>query len=270
MCEVQGYAYAAYRAGGKIARLLGDADADVLDLKAERLRQRFENAFWVERLGTYALALDGAGRPGEVRSSNAGQLRMPGIVSQERARRVAAGRRDPAMFTGWGVRTLAATEARYNPMSYHNGSVWPHDNALIALGMARMGLRAEALRLLEAMTAASAAMDLHRLPELFCGFPRRPGQGPTSYPVACAPQAWAAASIPGLLQACLGISFEPDARALQFSHPVLPSFVTSLYLHDLPLGGSRVSVLLRRLHEELSVSVVDRAGQHDIRVVTTA
>ncbi len=269
LCEVQGYAYAAYRAGAEIARLLGCADAAALDAKAERLRQAFEAAFWVERLGTYALALDGAGRPCEVRSSNAGQLLMTGIVSPERARRVASGMMDPALFTGWGIRTLAATEARYNPMSYHNGSVWPHDNALIALGMARMGLRAEAVRLLEALTAASAAMDLHRLPELFCGFHRRPGQGPTSYPVACAPQAWAAASVPGLVQACLGISFDPAAHALHFSYPVLPASVTSLSLHNLSLGGSRVSVLVRRLNEELSVSVLERSGEQDVRVITT-
>ena len=125
-------------------------------------------------------------------------------------------------------------------MSYHNGSVWPHDNALIALGMARMGLRAEAVRLLEAMCAAADAMDLSRLPELFCGFHRRPGQGPTSYPVACAPQAWATACIPGLVQACLGISFDPAAHALHFNYPVLPPFLTSLYFNNVTLGGSRV------------------------------
>ena len=269
LCEVQGYAYAAYRAGAMIARHLGEPSAARLDGKAERLRQAFEGAFWCERLGTYALALDGEGRQCQVRSSNAGQLLMTGIASPERAARVASGMMDPASFTGWGIRTLAASEARYNPMSYHNGSVWPHDNALIALGMARMGLRAEAARLLEAMWAASTAADLHRLPELFCGFHRRPGQGPTSYPVACAPQAWAAASVPGFVQACLGITFDPASHALHFNHPVLPAFLDTLYLRDLTLAGSRVSVLVRRLHEELSVSVVDRAGERDIRVVTT-
>ncbi len=236
LCEVQGYAYAAYRAGAGIARRLGQPERGCLEAEAERLRAAFEAAFWCERLGTYALALDGAGRPCEVRSSNAGPLLMTGIVSPERARRVASGMMDPAMFTGWGIRTLAASEARYNPMSYHNGSVWPHDNALIALGMARMGLRAEAVRLLEAMFAASAAMDLHRLPELFCGFHRRPGQGPTSYPVACAPQAWAAASLPGLVQACLGISFDPAAHALHLQPPGAAASWTSLQLHNLALG----------------------------------
>ena len=271
LCEVQGYAYAAFRAGAAIARRLGEDEGGVaaaLDDRAEQLRQAFEAAFWCERLGTYALALDGAGRRCEVRSSNAGQLLMTGIVSLERARRVASGMMDPTFFTGWGIRTLASNEARYNPMSYHNGSVWPHDNALIALGMARMGLRAEAVRLLEAMCAAADAMDLSRLPELFCGFHRRPGQGPTSYPVACAPQAWATACIPGLVQACLGISFDPAAHALHFNYPVLPPFLTSLYFNNVTLGGSRVSVLVRRLHEELSVSVVARSGPRDIRVIT--
>ncbi len=269
LCEVQGYAYAAYRAGAAIARQLGGGGADGLDAMAEQLRVAFEDAFWCERLGTYALALDGEGRQCQVRSSNAGQLLMTGIASLERARRVASGMMGPAFFTGWGIRTLAANEARFNPMSYHNGSVWPHDNALIALGLARMGLRAEAVRLLEALCAASNAMDLHRLPELFCGFHRRPGQGPTSYPVACTPQAWATACLPGMVQACLGISFDPAAHALHFDNPGMPAFLTSLSMQNLTLGGSRVSVQVRRLHDELSVSVTGRSGERDIRVVTT-
>ncbi len=269
LCEVQAYAYAAYRAGAAIARQLGEPSAAGLDASAERLRVAFEAAFWCERLGTYALALDGEQRQCEVRSSNAGQVLMTGIASRERAARVVSGMMDPAFFTGWGIRTLAANEARFNPMSYHNGSVWPHDNALIALGMARMGFRAEAVRLLEAMWAASTAMDLHRLPELFCGFHRRPGQGPTSYPVACAPQAWAAASLPGLMQACLGISFDPAGHALIFDQPMLPASLDTLCLRNLSLGESRVSVLVRRLHTQLSVSVLDREGDRDIRVVTT-
>ena len=268
LCEVQGYAYAAYRAAAAIAPLTG-ANAAMFAQKAERLRVAFEGAFWCERLGTYALALDGEGRQCQVRSSNAGQLLMTGIVAPDRAQRVAAGMMGPAFFTGWGIRTLAATEARYNPMSYHNGSVWPHDNAMIALGMARMGLRQEAVRLLEAMSAAACATELYRLPELFCGFHRRPGQGPTSYPVACAPQAWAAACIPGLVQACLGIQFDPAGHALHFVKPVLPSFVDVLSLSNIGLNGSRISVLVRRLCDELSVSVVDRKGDRCIRVVTT-
>ena len=271
LCEVQGYVYAAHLAGARIARRIGDAaQAASREVQAERLRQAFEDRFWCERLGIYALALDGAGQQCQVRSSNAGQVLMTGIASPERARRVASALMDPAFFTGWGIRTLAAGEARYNPMSYHNGSVWPHDNALIALGLARMGLRAEAVRLFEALHAAATAMDLHRLPELFCGFHRRPGQGPTSYPVACTPQAWASAAIPGLVQACLGLTFDPADQAVRFAYPALPNFLDAISLRNLCLNESRVSVQITRMHGELSVSVTDRVGSSDIHVVTTS
>ena len=269
LCEVQGYVYAARRAGAAIAGALGRADqAAALRAKADHLRLRFEEKFWCERIGTYALALDGNGQRCEVRSSNAGHLLLTGIAAPDRARRVAEGLMGSGFFTGWGIRTLAADEARYNPMSYHNGSVWPHDNAMIALGMARYGLRAETARLFEGMNAASNAMDLRRLPELFCGFHRRPGQGPTSYPVACTPQAWAAAAIPAFVQACLGLSFDPAARTIRFDRPELPAFLDKLTLRNLALGDARVSVLIRRTPGELSVSVLEREG--DVRVVTSS
>jgi len=268
LCEVQGYVFAARRAGAAIARRLGsETQAAALEVKAEHLRQAFEARFWCERLGTYALALDGEGRQCQVRSSNAGQVLMTGIAAHERARRVAKGLMDARFFTGWGIRTLAADEARYNPMSYHNGSVWPHDNALIALGMARAGLRGETARLFEGIYATSHAMDLRRLPELFCGFHRRPGQGPTSYPVACTPQAWAAATIPAFVQASLGLSFDPAARAVRFDNPDLPAFLNGLTLRNLALGDARVSVQISRTPGEVSVSVIEREG--DIHVVTT-
>lgn len=268
LCEVQGYVYAARRAGAAIARRMGlEAQAAALDAQAEQLRQAFEARFWCERLGTYALALDGEGRQCQVRSSNAGHLLMAGITAPERAARVARGLLEARLFSGWGIRTLAADEARYNPMSYHNGSIWPHDNALIALGMARAGLRAETARLFEGIHASADAMELRRLPELFCGFPRRPGQGPTSYPVACAPQAWAAATLPAFVQASLGLGFDPAARAVRFDRPDLPGFLDSLTLRNLSLGDARVSVLISRTPGEVSVSVIERDG--DIHVVTT-
>ena len=268
LCEVQGYAYAARIAGASIARRLGnEAQAAALQAEAERLRQAFEARFWCERLGTYALALDGEGQQCQVRSSNAGQVLMTGIAAPERARLVADGLMQSRLFNGWGIRTLASDEARFNPMSYHNGSVWPHDNAMIALGMARMGLRAETARLFDGLYSASSAMDLRRLPELFCGFHRRPGQGPTSYPVACTPQAWAAATIPAFVQASLGLSFDPDARIVRFNHPDLPAFIDSLTLRNLSLGDAWVSVLIRRTPGEVSLTVLQREG--DIHVVTT-
>ena len=267
LCEVQGYVFAARHAGASIAQRLGlSVQAAGLAAKAEHLREAFEERFWCERLGTYALALDGEGQQCQVRSSNAGQLLMTGIAAPDRARRVAKGLMHSRFFTGWGIRTLASDEVRYNPMSYHNGSVWPHDNALIALGMARVGLKEETVRLFEGIYAASSSMDLRRLPELFCGFHRRPGQGPTSYPVACTPQAWAAAAIPAFVQACLGVNFDPDGRAVRFDHPKLPGFIDNLTLRNLSLGGGKVSVLISLTPGEVSVSVIERKG--NLRVVT--
>ena len=143
----------------------------------------------------------------------------------ERAAAVVAALMASSSFCGWGVRTVASTEARYNPMSYHNGSVWPHDNALIAAGFARYGYRREAAKVFEGLYSASTYLDLRRLPELLCGFPRKKGRGPTFYPVACAPQAWAAAAPLSLIQSCLGLTFDPAAPRITFSEPVLPAFL---------------------------------------------
>src|SRR5262245_28874592 len=196
LCEVQGYVFAAKRAAANLAMLLNRPEqAARLRSEAETLRERFEEAFWCDDLSTYALALDGKKRPCRVRTSNAGHCLFTGIASPERARRVADTLMREDSFSGWGIRTVACGEARYNPMSYHNGSVWPHDNALIGFGLARYRLSEGVLRVLTGMFDASLFVDLHRMPELFCGFPQRPGEGPTLYPVACAPQSWAAAGV---------------------------------------------------------------------------
>jgi glycogen debranching enzyme len=162
---------------------------------------------------------------------------------------------------------VAATEARYNPMSYHNGSVWPHDNALIAMGMARYGLTGHVLRVFAGVFEAAAYMDLRRLPELFCGFRRVPGKSPTFYPVACSPQAWASAAPLALLQACLGLSFEPAAEQVSFRHPYLPEFLDEVVIRGLRVGNSRFDVMLRRHGADVSVNVLDRVG--DGRVAIT-
>ena len=217
LCEVQGYVYAAKRLAAKMAAARGLAKrAGELEREAENLRIRFEEAFWCPDIGTYALALDGRKRPCRVRSSNAGHLLFAGIVAQERAAAVAEQLLGPTFFTGWGIRTIASSEARYNPMSYHNGSVWPHDNALIGLGFARYGLRQQAQRVLTGLYGSSRYMDLRRPPELFCGLRRTPGKGPTLYPVACSPQAWASAAPLALLQACLGLDFDFQAEQVCF------------------------------------------------------
>ncbi len=205
LVEVQGYVYGAWRAAAKIARALGHPQlASQYGSKAKTLRERFDKAFFDEGLDSYVLALDGAKKPCRVRASNAGHALFTGIALPARARRVVGTLMDSNFFTGWGIRTLASNEARYNPMSYHNGSVWPHDNSLIAAGFARYGFRTEAARLFAGLFAASTHIELRRLPELFCGFVRRQGQGPTFYPVACSPQAWAAATPLSLVQSCLG------------------------------------------------------------------
>jgi glycogen debranching enzyme len=268
LCEVQGYVFAARLAGAAIARQLGlDAQASALETQAERLRQAFEARFWCEPLGTYALALDGDGQRCQVRASNAGHLLMTGIAGAERGRRVAAGLMGPDFFTGWGIRTLAATELRYNPLAYHNGTVWPHDNAMIALGMARIGLRAETARLFEGIYAAASMMDLRRMPELFCGFPRRPGQAPTAFPVACAPQAWAAATIPAFLQACVGLDIDHASRTVRFDKPLLPAFLDNVTLRNLSVDNARVSVVVSGTPGGASVSMIGRDG--NAHVVTT-
>jgi glycogen debranching enzyme len=269
LVEVQGYVYRARRAAARIAERLGLIErAAALRAQAEELRDRIEEVFWCEDLGTYALALDGEKRPCRVRSSNAGHLLLAGVPAPWRARRVAAQLLGSDFFSGWGIRTIASTEARYNPMSYHNGSVWPHDNALIGLGLARYGFRYEAARLLEGLFDATAHIDLRRLPELICGFPRRRGQGPTFYPVACAPQAWSSTATSSLLAACLGISFDAVTRTVRFDRPVLPGFTDSVEMRGLALGGGEIDVAIRGRGEEVAVSVLARRG--DIRATVTS
>ena len=193
LVEVQAYAYEAKRLAARAARRLGKTlRAQQLEASANSLKEKFENAFWCDDIGMYALALDGSKRQCRVRACNAGHALATGIVSPNRANQTSEHLLGAAFFSGWGVRTIADTEARYNPMSYHNGSIWPHDNALIALGFARYGLQHEAQRILTGLFDASLYMDLRRMTELFCGFARSESEGPTRYPVACAPQAWAA------------------------------------------------------------------------------
>jgi glycogen debranching enzyme len=268
LCEVQAYVYGAKQAAATIARALGHSQqADKLEREADGLRERFETAFWCDDLGTYALALDGQKRPCRVRTSNAGHCLLTGISSSERAHRVAQTLLDAKSFSGWGVRTVAVGEARYNPMSYHNGSVWPHDNALIAAGLARYWLKDEVLQIMAALFDASLFIDLHRLPELYCGFVRRPGEGPTLYPVACSPQSWSAASVFLLLQACLGLTIHAAENRLSFAHPVMPPFLNRLELHNLRVGQGRVDLLLLRHGQDVGINVLRREGQIEIAMV---
>jgi glycogen debranching enzyme len=267
LCEVQGYTYVAYREAALLAFDLDERTLSAeLEEKAERLQHRFEASFWCEDLGTYALALDGEGAPCRVRTSNAGQLLFSGMVRPERAARVAKDLFSADFFSGWGIRTLGARERRFNPTSYHNGSVWPHDNALIALGLARYGHTGEALALTSALFDAAAQMHLRRLPELFCGFDRRRGKAPTLYPVACAPQAWAACTPFALIQACLGLDVDAAAETVRLRQPRLPEFLDWLAVRRLRVGKGRVDLLFRRQDSSVAVSLLAREGGADVEV----
>lgn len=266
LCEVQGYVYAARKAGAVLAAALGLSQRSIeLERQAERLRERFEQYFWCDELSTYVLALDGENQPCRVRSSNAGQCLFTGIASQDRAQRLARTLIKPESFSGWGIRTLAANEPRYNPMGYHTGSVWPHDNALIALGLSRYGLGEKALQILTGLFEASLYFDLHRMPELFCGFTRQPGEGPVLYPVACAPQAWSAASVFLLFQACLGLRISGPDSQISFTRPCLPASLNELRIHNLEVAGSSVDLLLVRHEYDVGVNVLRREG--DVRII---
>jgi glycogen debranching enzyme len=268
LCEVQGYVYAAFRGAAVLARALGDAaEADRLSGRAESLRVRFEDAFWCEELSTYALALDRWKRPCRVRTSNAGHCLTTGIASPERAQRVVRTLMGEDSYTGWGVRTVSAREARYNPMSYHNGSVWPHDNSLLADGFARYGCREDAARILAGLFESSLHFDLHRMPELFCGFARRPGSTPIHYPVACAPQSWAAGAPFLLLQACLGLTIDAPRRTITLHRPVLPEAVASITLGALAVGDASAELLFERHEHGVDVNVMRKRGEVEVVVI---
>jgi glycogen debranching enzyme len=270
LAEVQGYVFAAKRLIARCARRLGYCDrADILEDEARRLAERFESAFWREDLHMYALALDGAKEPCCVRTSNAGQVLFTGIARPDHAATVANALLAPDLFSGWGIRTVSRRELRYNPMSYHNGSVWPHDNALIAIGLARIGAKGAVNRIFSALFDAATHVDLHRLPELFCGFQRARNRGPTRYPVACAPQAWASAAPFCLLQAALGLEIDPAGEQLLLRDPRLPKFLDEVILRDLQVGDSSVDIAVRRDGEAVAVSVLRALGAVEVSVLAS-
>jgi glycogen debranching enzyme len=266
LAEVQGYVYAAKKLASWCADQLGFAErARQLDAEAAHLAERFEDAFWCEEIGTYALALDGDKQPCKVATSNAGQVLTSGIARGDRAERIAQQLMEPKFFSGWGVRTVAVDEARYNPMSYHNGSVWPHDNAMVATGLARYGDSRAATRIFQGMFDAATYMDLRRLPELFCGFPRFRGRGPTLYPVACAPQAWSSGAFFAMLQASLGIEQDPFANVIRFRNPKLPAFLESVVLRGLKAGTGSVDLSVRRHGEDkISLQIIEARGNIEV------
>jgi glycogen debranching enzyme len=268
LCEVQAYAYAAKLAGAVIASALGQTKKSrVLLTRAEVLKEKFQKSFWCEEISTFALALDGEKRQCQVRTSNAGHCLYAGIADVEQARRVAETLLSENSFSGWGVRTVGISEARYNPMSYHNGSIWPHDNALIAVGLARYGFKEYASRILSGLFEASLSVE-YRLPELFCGFYRREGEGPVPYPVACSPQSWSAASVFLLLQAVLGMKIEAAASRLSFVRPALPEFLDGIQIKNLKVGNGSVDLLIERRARFATVEVQRSEGQVEVLTET--
>lgn len=262
LCEVQGYVFAAKRFASRAARSLGRYDrAEALDAQATKLADMFDAAFWRPQLGCYALALDGDKQPCDVRSSNAGHALFTGIARPERATAIASAFMDHDFFSGWGIRTVARKERRFNPMSYHNGSIWPHDNALIALGLARYGYKSAVERVFRGLFEAAVYMELRRLPELFCGFNRSRGRGPTLYPVACSPQAWAAATPFALVQASLGLEFDAANSEIRLRNPRLPSFIGEMTIRNLSLAAASVDLALHRHGDEVSVRVIRSKGE---------
>ncbi len=268
LVEVQGYVYAARRGLAEIARRLGKAElADELRGQAAALKTRFHRAFWLEDEGFYAVALDAEKRPCAIVTSNPGHCLYTGIVPRAAAPRVAARMMEDDLFCGWGVRTLSSRAPRYNPMSYHNGSVWPHDNALLAAGLRRYGAAAESLRVATALFDTSRCVEDARLPELFCGFDRQDHGTPVPYPVACRPQAWAAASAFLFLQSMLGAKFDVRRQLIVFDRPQLPSWLQWLTIRNLTLGSASIDLQVSGAgRASSSVEVLRRDGDVDVLV----
>jgi glycogen debranching enzyme len=268
LCEVQAYVYEAKRMAAELADALGETDrAAALRAQALALRHKFHQQFWCEDLGVYAIALDGDKRACRIASSNAGHALWTDLASPEHAARMAQRFVQGDFYSGWGVRTVAAGQARYNPMSYHNGSVWPHDNALVATGLARYGHTDAALRVMSGLFDATLHFAQHRMPELFCGFDRREGEGPTLYPVACAPQAWSAAAVFAMLQACLGLEIDAPNQVLSFRAPRLPGYLEWLEMRDVQVGDATVDLLLQRYEHNVGVNVLRKSGTVDVTVM---
>lgn len=265
LCEVQGYVYAAKKHIAFLAKEMGDTElSDQLDQAADILKTKFGEKFWNEELGAYALALDKYKRPCLVLSSNAGHALFTGIADERHAKRMASRLTGEEMFNGWGIRTLAKNEVRYNPMSYHNGSVWPHDNAMIAFGLARYGCIDECIRVMQGLFDAAFFIDIQRMPELFCGFDRRTQEGPTAYPVACSPQAWAVGVVFMLLKAVLQLEIDGIRKQIVFTNPRLPKFLKHLSIKDLQIGDQTCSFELFRHKQDVSLHVIEKPADWEV------
>ena len=270
LVEAQGYVYEAKLRIAEVYDAFGDGDrADRLRAEARTLRAAFNEAFWDREEGFFALALDG--RKQQVRSvtSNPAHCLYCGILDDDKAAIVAERLMAPDMFSGWGIRTLSSSSRAYNPMSYHNGSVWPHDNAIAAAGLKRYGFHAATARIASGLFEVAAAARDFRLPELFCGFHSDDSPSIVAYPVACIPQAWAAAAPFMLVQSLMGISANAPSNTLAVDRPILPDWLESLELRDVRIARSRVSLSFRRNERgSTGFSLLEHEG--DVRVTMSA
>lgn len=268
LIEVQGYVYQAKSGLAELYRRCGDGSkADRLVAEANELRQRVNKQFWSDQLGTYVIALEEGNRRVEVVSSNPGQALWTGIATADYARRIIDRLFKPDMFSGWGIRTLSTHERRYNPIGYHTGTVWPHDNALIAAGCRRYGSADATLRILTSIIDAADRFEHGRLPEVFAGFDRQERGGPIRYPVACHPQAWAAGSVPFIIESALGL--EPDGfeRRLRIHHPQLPQFVQTLTVDRLSVGDATARIVFKRNRSRTVIDDVSSDGDLQVEAV---
>ncbi|HYD49822.1 MAG TPA: amylo-alpha-1,6-glucosidase, partial [Terriglobales bacterium] len=268
LAEVQGYIFAARRGLANVARRLGHhGEAREWESKAEHLKHNFHRDFWVDEEATFALALDRERKPCRVVSSNPGHCLYTNLIEPERAGQLIERLMADDMFCGFGIRTLSSQARRYNPMSYHNGSVWPHDNSMIAAGFANYGAGERAGRVITGLFDAALSLDNRRLPELFCGFPRRHQHQPAPYPVACKPQAWAAGSVFQLLQAVLRLNVQGWERRIVFRDVALPAWLNRLDIRNLRVGGACVEVSILRTRRGAAVEVNDKQGEVEVVVL---
>lgn len=265
LVEVQGYVYAAKKYAARLADAFGESELTKELLQQSReIRKKFNKKFWDEKLGCYVLALDGDKKPCRVISSNPGHCLFTKIIDKDKAPALVKALMSGDMFSGWGIRTLGGKEKLYNPMSYHNGSVWPHDNALIAAGFSEYDFQQESIKVLHALFDASLYIDLQRLPELFCGFERRKSEGPTAYPVACSPQAWSVAAVFLLLQACLKIEINALTKTLVFDKPILPDFIQKISISKLQLGDDTCDFELFRYPADVGIHVTHKPADWEL------
>jgi glycogen debranching enzyme len=267
LVEVQGYVYRAKRSVARLAADLEERDlAEHLEREAADLRERFNRDFWLETPGFYALALDGDKRPIDTITSNPGHCLWSGIVNEERAAKVVRRLLSPGMSSGWGIRTLAAKQAPYDPIGYHTGTVWPHDNALIAHGMRRYGFDREARSVLDGLVAAGAFFPYARFPELFCGFSSEEVPVPVQYPVACRPQAWASAAPLLMVRTYAGLSADAPRGVLYIDRPRLPAWLHRMEILGMQVGEARIDLVFTNNEGVTATEVPRKEGDLEVLI----